>query len=347
MKAKRKKALKAIIAAISLLLCAAVIFSSFVLYRFNCDKSGSVNSYGDIYNKAPVALNVGGSGIFKVLKINDTHFFNGTCENDAKTLDGINRVISENKYDLIVVDGDLVDGFNLKADYDKYKAIDIFAKSVEKYNIPWTFAPGNNDGEIDGENEDIIAYMMQYEHFICANTKGVDGSMNLFIDLNFSGKLVHSIAVMDSLARTVKAIGKYDYIKENQAKWLLDGVEKRNVKTSVFFHMQTNEFQKAYDNGEAYKGYVMSDAFPYDDIENDSVFDEAIGDNENISLISCAHQHSNNMCSFYNGRYYQLSNASGYSAIGHEYIGPSLTEISINVTDENTKTMYSFNQIKI
>lgn len=45
MNAKRKKALKFIIAAISLLLCAAVIFSSFVLYRFNCDKSGSVNSY--------------------------------------------------------------------------------------------------------------------------------------------------------------------------------------------------------------------------------------------------------------------------------------------------------------
>ena len=51
----------------------------------------------------------------------------------------------------------MVDGFNLNPDYDKYGATRIFADLVDSYNIPWTFLPGNNDSEIDGENEDLIA----------------------------------------------------------------------------------------------------------------------------------------------------------------------------------------------
>ena len=74
--------------------------------------------------------------------------------------------------------------------------------------------------------------------------------------------------------------------------------------------MPTTAFQTAYDNGEAYEGFDMYNTYPYDEIKNDDVFDNVIKDNEYITLISCGHQHSNNKCSFYNGRYYQLSSVS-------------------------------------
>ena len=188
--------------------------------------------------------------------------------------------------------------------------------------------------------------MMQYEHFIYGNSKDIDGSMQFIIDIYNNEKLVHSVAIMDSGARKPKAIGSYQPISENQANWLNDEVNARKVKTSVFFHMPTNAFQAAYDDGEAYTGFDMYNTYPYDEIKNDDVFDNVIKGNEYITLISCGHQHSNNMCSFYDGRYYQLSSVSGYSAGRNDFIYPSCTLTTINTLDDNPQTMYSFEQIR-
>lgn len=239
----------------------------------------------------------------------------------------------------------MVEGFNLSSEYDKFQAINNFARVIRHYNIPWTFAPGNNDGEIDGSNEDVITYMMQYDNFICGNEKSVDGAMQLFIDLNYQDKLVHSIAVLDSNSRKIKAIGGYDYIKQSQIDWLLNGIHERNVKTSVFFHMPTPQFKAAYENGLAYEGYRMFDNNNYDEISENKLFDKAIDDNKNIALLSCSHQHGNNMCSFYNEKYYQLSSVSGYNAGRPAEIIPSCTLTTIDVNAYDVKSMYTFEQI--
>lgn len=268
------------------------------------------------------------------------------CEDDKHTLHDLKLILNETPCDLIIVNGDLVEGFNLKSNYDKFGAIDLFATLIEEYDTPWTFAPGNNDSEIDGSNENIIAFMMQYEHFIYGNSKGIDGSMQFFIDVYSNEKLVHSVAIMDSGSRKPKGIGPYQPISENQANWLKNEVGIRKVKTSVFFHMPTTAFQTAYENGDPYSGFDMYNTYPYDEIKNDDVFDNVIKDNEYITLISCGHQHSNNMCSFYNGRYYQLSSVSGYSAVRNDFIYPSCTLTTINTNDDNAQTMYLFQQIR-
>ncbi len=64
-----------------------------------------------------------------------------------------------------------------------------------------------------------------------------------------------------------------------------------------------------------------------------------------LSLLSCSHRHGNNMCSFYNGRYYQLSSVSGYNAGRPSEIIPSCTLTTIDINAEDTKSMYSFEQI--
>ena len=148
-----------------------------MLYRFNCDKSSDYrfvsNDYSNIYEQQTPTYDVREDGKFTVLKINDTHFYNGTCEDDKHTLSYLKNVIATASYDFVIVNGDLVEGFNLKSDYDKYKAIDLFANMLEDYNVPWTFAPGNNDGEIDGDNDAIITFMMEYPHFVYGNSEGV------------------------------------------------------------------------------------------------------------------------------------------------------------------------------
>lgn len=346
MNSKKKTVIRIIAVILAVALIAVSAFGVYLLYRFNCDKSDTDNSYSMVYSAEQVKLSTDGKGIFKILKINDTHFFNGECEEDKHTLDEIKAILDKTQCNLIVADGDLVDGFNLNPSYDKFMAIDLFASLIEEYDTPWTFAPGNNDFEIDGSNEDIISFMMQYEHFVYGNSQGVDGSMQFVIEIYNNNRLVHSIAIMDSGARKPKAIGPYQPMSENQALWLNNEVNSRNVKTSVFFHMPTNAFQIAYDNGEDYDGFDKYNTYPYDEIKNNYVFDNVIKDNENITLLSCAHQHSNNMCSFYNGRYYQLSSVSGYNAGRNDFIYPSCTLTEIDTLDDNARTMYSFEQIK-
>ncbi|MCM1508546.1 MAG: metallophosphoesterase [Ruminococcus flavefaciens] len=341
-----KKTIKrAVLSIISVIIIAALCFGGYLLYRFNCDKSGADIEYSAIYASDSTELDVDENGLFRVMKINDTHFFNGTCENDVKTLECLEKVLNENPCDLIIVNGDLIEGFNLDLSYDKYKAVELFADLIESYDIPWTFAPGNNDGEIDGENEDVIRYLMKYDNFICGNKEGIDGTMQLFIDLKSGGKTVHSIAVLDSHSRKIKAIGSYDYIKQSQIDWLADGINQRSVSTSVFFHMPTTDFKEAYYNGEAYNNFLMSDNNDYAEIKENELFADAFRDNEYITLLSCAHQHGNNMCTFYNNRYYQLSSVSGYSAGRPDYLIPSCTLTTIDVNADNAKAMYDFEQI--
>lgn len=346
---KNKK--KIIIRAVIIFLVAALLISGlaggYVLYRMNGNKSG-VNSeiYEKVYENKEIKLSVDSSGIFKILKINDTHLFDGKCENDTKTLGDIKSVLDKMSFDLIVADGDIVDGFNLKPGYDKFGALDKFASLIEEYDTPWAFAPGNNDCEIDGSNEDIIAFLIKYEHFLCGNERDIYGSVHFFVDLYSGENLVHSVAVMDSGTRQPHVFGDYEPMKESQALWLSRETDKRKVKTSVFFHMPTNAFQKAYDKGESVTSIERHQMFPYAEKSRDGVFDNIISENKFITLISCAHQHSNNMCSFYNGRYYQLSSLGGYGAVGSGNMTPSFTVTTIDTKADKTEELYNFEQVR-
>lgn len=341
---------KRIIKIIAVILVIAIVcggaFGGYVLYRFNFNRPKDLaHSYEEIYNQNSITYDVGDDGEFSVLKINDTHFYNGTCENDRKTMSDLKIILDKTPCDFIVANGDIVDGFNLNADYDKYGAAKIFGDLVDSYKIPWTFIPGNNDGEIDGENEDLIAFFMQYKNFVCGNEKNVDGDMQYFVDLEYNGKLVHSLAFMDSNARTIKAIGEYDHIKESQINWLLNEIDKRKVKTSVFYHMNTPAFKTAFNKGDAYEGFPSAYVYELDTITENKLFDDMTADNEYISLISIGHIHSNNMCHYYNGRYYQLSSVSGYNASHPDDLIPSCTLTVIDVTKESTKEMYHFEKV--
>lgn len=300
------------------------------------------NSYDEVYNTPSVSIDVTGD-TFKILKINDTHFINGTCDDDVKTLEVLKSALDKIPCDLIVMDGDLVEGYNRKITYNKYQAVSVFAELVEQYNTPWTLAPGNNDGQKGGSNEDLIAFLLQYDHFLAGNERDIDGSMQFFIDLKQDGKLVHSVAVLDSHSRDRS--GNYDYIKESQIDWLLKRTDERKVPTSVFFHMPTPAFEKAYKEGEAYSDFPFCDEYSVSNIEKNAEFDEKTADNKYITLLSTGHVHSDNIAYFYNNRYYQLSSLGGFGAIGSDKTAPSYTLTTIDLNQTQTENMYMFEKV--
>ena len=137
---KKKQIIRIIAIILAVVLLCVGTFGGYLLYRFNCDKSNATNSYDAVYSADQVKLATDDNGSFRILKINDTHFFDAVCENDKHTLEDLRVILDKTPCDLIVVNGDLVEGFNLKPTYDKFKAIELFATLVEEYDIPWTFA---------------------------------------------------------------------------------------------------------------------------------------------------------------------------------------------------------------
>lgn len=316
------------------------------LFGCGAKPASSGHSYSEVYTQESARLTADADGTFRILKINDTHFRNGVCENDEKTLAELKTILDNTPCDLIVMDGDLVEGTTSDKTYDKYQAAAKFSELMESYEIPWTFAPGNNDGEKDGSNEDLIAYLLQYPHFLAGNTEGTRGAMQFFVDVESAdGTLIHTVAIMDSLSRKIQSIGPYDSIKENQIEWLLQGVNARKVPASVFFHMPTPAFETAYKDGKAYEGFPFCDEYPVGDIKGNQLFDDRTADNPYIALLSAGHVHSDNLAYLHNNRWYQLSSLSGYGAVGSDNHAPSCTLTTVHCLADSTESMYAFEKV--
>lgn len=327
----------------SLLLTILLVVS---LFGCGAKLTDSGHKYPEVYAQENVRLTADKTDTFRILKINDTHFRNGVCNDDVNTLADLKIILDNTPCDLVVMDGDLVEGTTSDKTYNKYQAAAKFAELLESYAIPWTFAPGNNDGEKDGSNEELIAYVLQYPHFLAGNTEGIRGSMQFFIDVESTdGKLIHTVAIMDSLSRKIKSIGPYDSMKENQVVWLLQGVNNRKVPASVFFHMPTPKFETAYKEGKAFDGFPFSDEYPVGDIKGNQLFDQLTANNPYIALLSAGHVHSDNLAYLYENRWYQLSSLSGYGAVGSDNNTPSCTLTVVHCLADSIEDMYTFEKI--
>ncbi len=336
-----KTQLKIVVIIIVGILLVGVAFGAYVGGRVWTNVLPQNGEYCDVFARNYI-LPTNSDGEFNVLKINDTHFVNGRAENDVNTLDGIKRVLQTKRFDLVLLAGDVVEGFNLRVDYDKENALEKIAELLESFNVYWTFIPGNNDSEIDGDNRDVISYFLKYPRFIIGNERELDGDVNFFIDLSYNGEVKHTLALFDSGSRTPKITGKYDAIKESQVAWLKEEILRRNVPTSMFFHIPTPAFKEAYNKGMAVDGVPRLNLNEYDDVKGNSLFDNEMSTVENIKLLSVAHQHGNSMCSLNENRYYELSSPSGYSASRPDEAVISATGITISVNEASVENMYVF-----
>ncbi len=342
---KKKVVLKVIIIIACIVFCVGAGVGAYVGGRAWTNTLPLEKDYNDVYQNSNFYLEIDASGVFNVLKINDTHFINGETEDDIKTLNGIERELSHNQYDLVILGGDIVDGFNFNVKYDKEKSLKKLAETLESFDVAWTFIAGNNDGEIDGDNRDVITYLLKYPNFIMGNVRGLSGDTQFFIDLTLNGEVKHSLAFLDSGARKPSITGRYESIDEDITAWLVENASKRDNKVSVFFHMPSPIFKEAYQQGTRFEGIPQSNLNDYASIKGNASFDDKVMAVENIKCLSVAHQHGNSMCALYKDKYFELSSPSGYSASMPSTLKPSVTRITINTLACDTADTYFFERI--
>lgn len=255
------------------------------------------------------------SGKFRILQLTDTHLYGNNTIKDKKTISKIKTLISANEYDLVIITGDMLEGYNKKINYNKPEAVKQICELFEAEEQFWTFAPGNNDGEFCGDNKAIFSALVNYKYCLVSDAE-VGGVGNFTIDINDNGELAHTLFIIDSRMRgndgTMLAIDKTQiewYERESAAR------VEAGIFTSIFMHVPFLEFADAFINGEVVDTYA-NHAYTLDiNVNpNSSNFLKAIEASGNNGLIGTGHTHGSDYLRFYKGFYWLQVSACGYSA---------------------------------
>lgn len=338
--------MKKTVSLVCILTVFVLLFSSCSSNGVEGDISGYANNKSIVGRDIP-ALSVADDGSFSILQFSDTHLINGSTKKDVKTLEAIKTQLDEEKPDLVVVSGDMIEGKNKNKKYNKKAGLEAIASLFEESKQYWAYVPGNNDGELMGTSEDVAAFLSQYSYCILADEENLTGAVQYTVDLtDKDGKTVHCLAFMDSLARDEE--NHYDYMKADQVEWAKKIIDEKKaahpeIKFSFFFHMNTPNFAVSGKNGKPYKdGYAPVPNDFYEGIDGNAALDKVFSDSECVGLVSIGHIHpENNYCSFLNGTYYHIVRSAGYN-VSKE---PGCVKITVRTAEKNTSDMYEFSEI--
>lgn len=303
--------------------------------------------YSVVYENEIPKLQTNAEGEFNILQISDTHFISGETKKDKSTLSGINGLIADDRYDLVVMTGDMVEGHNKNHRYNKAKALDAIAQVFENNKQYWCFIAGNNDGEYCGSVEDIMLYLNKYEHAIILDTPNLEGTGNYHIPIYNGENEVHRLLFLDSHMRNPDNNYKIDAFGEKQVNWyrqMLADCSEKDIFASTFFHSPMLEMNQAFSQGEIVSNYNASFNATTDETANQPMLDVMIDSSRN-GLMGTGHLHSNDYASYYRGMYWLNVRSGGKTVNLPKNLKHGGAAITIKTNSNIIKNMYSFQSV--
>lgn len=285
------------------------------------------------------------NGDFTILQLTDLHLRGNGGKKEKKTLDGVAKLIDGNDFDLVVITGDMVDGYNNDHKYNKEEALKSIAELMEEKEQYWAYTLGNNDGEVCGSNSDIFAYLASYEHCLISDV-GVGGVGNYTINIANGDKIVHTLIFVDSRMRGDD--GKMLAIDKSQIDWyntVATEAKSKGIFTSMFMHVPFLEFAKAYQHGEIIEGYNNRTNTLDINVNSDSsrMYDAIISAGNN-GLIGTGHTHGSDYIRFYEDEYLLQVRAAGYSE-WNDKIDRGGAKIVIHTSATSKRQLYTFSNM--
>ncbi|KAF2858548.1 Metallo-dependent phosphatase [Piedraia hortae CBS 480.64] len=256
-------------------------------------------------------------GKFKILQISDAHLATGTgncrdaleadgafsnvCAADPRTLAFVERILDDEKPDLVVLSGDQVEG---PAAPDTQTAIFKYAAPLISRRIPWAMIFGNHDdeGRQSLSREDQMA-IIEGLPFGLSRTgpSNVDGVGNYYVEVQASQHSALTLYFLDThgLTPDERRYRGYAWVKPSQIEWFKNTASsliKEHKKYShmhmdmAFIHIPLPE-QASKTNiikGGVWKEGVTAPAY-------NSHFYSALAD-AGIVTVGCGHDHVNDFC---------------------------------------------------
>lgn len=302
-------------------------------------------NYSTVLTRRMPQLNIGDETELKILQLTDLHLL-GT-NRDKRTLEDVDKTISRGDYDLVVLTGDMFEGYTNKG-YDKPRAVQSLVQIFNDNQIYFTIAFGNNDGEYLGDNIQIVGKFFASKFFLYSDTASTDGIGNFYIDIiNSKDEVLHKLVIMDTRMRDDKGI--YHHISDKQVSWykqIAATVNGRDNFISMFIHIPFDAFTVALDKVTNYHGYNNYIGFKIDpNTNNNAPLYEAVVKSGVCGLVAAGHYHNVNAIKSYAGMYQVVTKSGGYfTKIGSE-IKYGGNEININMNTDNLSDKYTFNEV--
>lgn len=268
---------------------------------------------------------------FKIVQFTDTHFGNlPHHEDDIRTFNLIDNILTKEKPDLIVHTGDIMWSDGVK---DSDKVFQIVMKYFDKYDIPLAITFGNHDSE-EGITRSELREI--YDNII-TNKPGkidsfiIDDKENYVIPISENGDDLLYLYFIDSGADDRLGFGTYEWVLPEQVEWFRktsakykknDGI-KRNI---IFQHIPVPEYWQSKENILSGVQEETNEEISAPKI-NTGLFANMLLNGETWGMI-VGHDHENNFDSTLHGIHLAYANSSGYQAYGDVPKGATVIEIT-------------------
>ncbi|KAJ2904032.1 hypothetical protein MKZ38_008964 [Zalerion maritima] len=253
---------------------------------------------------------------FRILQVSDLHlstgighcrdavpdeYNGGKCEADPRTLDFVNKVLDEERPDLVVLSGDQVNGDTAP---DAQSAIFKYASLLISRKIPYVSIFGNHDDEGTSARAAQMRLIEKLPYSLSqAGNPDLPGVGNYYIEVLAPGSSKHSaitIYLLDSHSYSPdeKHYPGYDWIKPSQIEWFKETSISlhEHHKEYTFHHINTafihiplpeTVIDPQYRVGAVREG-VTAPSF-------NSGFRDALVE-RNVAFVGYGHDHANEYC---------------------------------------------------
>jgi hypothetical protein len=192
------------------------------------------------------------NGQFKIVQFTDLHWGDGD-DNDRKTRELMQRVLAEERPDLVVVTGDMIEDGNCT---DPKRSIRQAVEPMEENGTPWALVFGNHDSEARISREELMASLHGVQHGL--TERGPDtitGVGNYIIRLTGrDGRTDKALFFLDSGDYAESRIGGYAGIQRDQINWFAGESESLAAENGgdpvpalAFFHIPLPEYKDVWD----------------------------------------------------------------------------------------------------
>ncbi|KAL2195081.1 Metallo-dependent phosphatase-like protein [Corynascus similis CBS 632.67] len=253
------------------------------------------------------------NGRFKIMQLADLHLSTGVghcrdalpegekCEADPRTLDFVEKILEEERPNMVVLSGDQVNGETAP---DAQTAIFKYAHLLIKHKIPYASIFGNHDDEGSMSRAAQMELIEQLPYSLSkAGPVDIAGVGNYYIEVLSRGSSGHSaitVYLLDShsYSPNERKFKGYDWIKQDQIDWFRNTARslKRSHKEYTHHHMDVAFIHIPIPE------YVLPNLTRVGEWKEPSTapaynsgFYDALVE-EGISMVSCGHDHVNEYC---------------------------------------------------
>ena len=253
-------------------------------------------------------------GKFKIMQAADLHLATGLgkcrhaeppgadCVADTRTLEFVERLLEDEKPDLIILSGDQVNGDTAP---DAQTAIYKYSALFASHKIPYAGIFGNHDDEGNLDRAASMAIMDGLPYSLStAGPEDVDGVGNYIIEILARGSSSHSALTLylldtHSYSPDERKFKGYDWVKPSQIDWFRQASQSLKRKHKEYTHIHMNlafihiplpEYRNPH-NFPVLGNFTEPPTAPH---YNSGFMDALI--QENVLFVSCGHDHVNDYC---------------------------------------------------